>query len=364
MPTHRIDPKIELVRRSFPVTSAYRYLNTASMGPVSAICSRPLQRWIEEDMRRGRAHPERFERLATERGRLRSEIAALVAARPADIVLTQGTGHGLETVLESFDWRDGDEVVTTSLEHAACADPLRRVAERRGLSLEVAEPPPEPGDDLDWLSKAVSPRTRLIAVSAVAYESGYRLPLQRIARLAAAASARTLVDAAQCAGAVPLDLPALGVDFCAMPLQKWLCGPEGLGALYVRDEAAPALVDAPRDRVVQGPGLLEAATAQMRWQRETVGWEWIWSRTATLTAHARTLLSALPGVRLLTPTSHAGLTTLAPAAADARHVHTELSKRRFAVRCLPELNALRISTAYFNTESEIDDLAATLSALL
>ncbi|HEY5623646.1 MAG TPA: aminotransferase class V-fold PLP-dependent enzyme [Gammaproteobacteria bacterium] len=131
---------------------------------------------------------------------------------------------------------------------------------------------------LDSIASRITDRTRLFAFSATAFESGRRLPVREIAELARDTGVPTLLDAAQSAGAVPLDLGAAGVDFCALPMQKWLCGPEGIGALYVRRESRRHLTAAPADGVIHGHGILAASALELRWLRETLGWSWIHHR--------------------------------------------------------------------------------------
>src|SRR5205814_1779679 len=87
---------------------------------------------------------------------------------------------------------------------------------------------------LEAIDEALTERTRLVALSHVSFSTGARLPIERIATLAHSVGARVLVDGAQAVGAVPIDVHALDVDYYAWPGQKWLFGPEGTGALYVR----------------------------------------------------------------------------------------------------------------------------------
>jgi L-cysteine/cystine lyase len=271
------------------------------------------------------------------------------------IALTQGTADALRTAIEELSWRPGDEAICTQLEHEACSAPLQALARSGRLTLRVAQVPAELTDDIAWLTDLLSPRTRLVAFSAIAFETGMGLPIAQIAQTVRAHGALSLLDAAQGAGAIALDLAALPVDFCALPLQKWLCGPEGLGALVTRSGAAPSA-----DRVTRGWGVFEAAAAQLEWMRLQLGWEWITERTMQLAAHARRAATAVPGVRVLTPADHGGLVTLEVAGGDARSLATRLHTQGFVFRCVERLNALRISTAFFNTESEIDRFCAAL----
>jgi L-cysteine/cystine lyase len=350
-------------RAILPVTAELAYLNTASMGPVTAVYAEALDACTNEDLHSGRAVGARYEKLEAARERLRVELATLLGCPAACVHLTQSTSAGLARVIDALDWAWGDEVITTNLEHEACAAPLRRRAEQSGLRLRVARVPPHQSDDPGWLEALISAKTKLIAVSAVAFETGARLPVAEIASVARAHGIATLIDAAQCAGAMPLAPDELGVDYCALPLQKWLCGPEGLGALYVRDAQVFGRASAANDLVTHGRGIFEAAATQLAWFREQLGWRWIFERTSALAEYARDASRELDGGALLTPASFAGISTVRCPAAASPAIGLTLARRGFVVRHLADMSALRISTAYFNQESEIDGLFATVADL-
>lgn len=354
------DRKVKVARSAFPVTRKLAYLGTGSYGPLSTIVVEALQERLAEDLRRGRAYPQRHEAAEAAKERVRVLLAQLLNASPAEIVLTQNTTDALRTVIERLPWEAGDEAVCTQLEHEACTVPLQGLAARGTITLRVAEAPPA-AERLDWLESQLTPRTRLVAFSGVAFKTGQRLPIERIARLARDRGARTLLDGAQCAGAIPLDVAMLGVDFCAMPMQKWLCAPEGLGALYAR-AGAPRVAEG--DLVVRDAGIWEAAARQLEWMSRDLGWPWIHARTAALAAHARRTIATLPGIELVTPDAHGGLVTFSFTKADSSAVGDDLRRRGFVFREIEEMNSLRISTAFFVFEKEIDRFTAALEELV
>jgi L-cysteine/cystine lyase len=355
--------RLARARAAFPVLERYCYLNTAAVGPVSTVYADLLVQGTAEDLAHGRVHGRRFERIDAARDSLRREIAGIVAADATEVVLTQRTSSGIRAVLELMRWQSGDEVVCTDLEHGTCRVPLEQAARRFGLTLRVAAVPRDGGASLDWLDGSLTKRTRMIVFSATTFETGLRLPARQIAELARARGALTLLDAAQAAGAVPLDLPALGVDFCALPLQKWLCGPEGLGALYLRPAAVEALHEHPGDRVVHGLAILEAMLGHLTWVREALGWDWIYARTARLAAQAQAELAALPRARLLTPPDQAGLTSVAFDGIRTAPVAEALRDRNVLVRHLDGHDAFRVATAYFNSTADICALVEQLEEL-
>jgi L-cysteine/cystine lyase len=225
----------------------------------------------------------------------------------------------------------------------------------------------------------------------VAWNTGVRLPLAEIVAMAHSHHVLCAVDAAQSAGAIALDLPASGVDFYAMPGQKWLCGPEGTGALYVRPDrlslVAPVFVGfrtmgedggfnyagdfmpaSTARRYETGttyrPGI-QAMAANMVWQEETVGRDWIYSRIIELAAYARNALAQVSGIEVITPPGpHAGLVTFTLDGYEPPRVNAKLAEDNIVIRYLNSPPAVRVSTHFYNIEEDIDRLVTALEAIL
>jgi L-cysteine/cystine lyase len=141
-------------------------------------------------------------------------------------------------VLRGLGLGPGDEVLTSNLEHSSVMVPCYELRRQTGVEVRVARSSTEEdGEGLARLFEhAISPRTKLVVLSHISYNRGTRLPLERIVRAAHAAGALVLVDGAQSAGQLALDVPALGADFYAFPAHKYVLGPDGVGALYIRPE--------------------------------------------------------------------------------------------------------------------------------
>lgn len=351
------DRKVKLARDGIPVARSCTYFDTGSVGPISAIFADALQQRTQTDLRTGRALAERWEAIERSRNQVRAEVASLLGVVPSTLELTQSTTAGIRALMERFPWQPGDEIVSTELEFPRCLEVVNHVATARGVVVRVAETPEDAASEIDWLERCLSKRTRLIVVSGVAYATGARLPIREIARVAAAHGIRTMIDGAQLVGAAELDLSGIPIDFLALPLQKWLCGPEGLGALYVRRESADLLE---ADRVVHGWPVIEATAEHLVWLRESLGWHWIRQRSLELATYARQVLDDIPGIRLVTPTSHAALVAVRYQPDQAERLVASLERRKIIARHRPELALFRISTAFFNTREEIDRFAAAL----
>ena len=198
------------------------------------------------------------------------------------------------------------------------------------------------------------------------------------------------VDGAQSAGIIPVDVRALDVDAYAVPGQKWLCGPEGVGALYVRasriSEISPTFMGhfATRDfhavdrsgYFLPGHGatryeggtiywpLVFGMREALCWLEESIGWGWIFEQSARITRACRDILSELPGVTIHSPDRHIGLTAFSVAGLEPEATASALAQRGVVIRSLHDPEWLRVSTGFFTSEDELHRLRAGLQALL
>jgi len=384
--------KIALIRKTMPVTDDWIYLNTGSVGPLSNITVEILNQENIRELERGRAAPALWELKREAQARLRQSLADLVKATAAEIALTNHTTAGMNIVTHGLTWQPGDEVITTNLEHPGGLIPLYVAGQRYGVTVKVVQISANEGPDeiVARLEAAITPRTRLLVYSHVAWNLGICLPLAKIVAMGHEHGVMSLVDGAQSTGAIPLDLPASGVDFYAMPGQKWLCGPEGTGGLYVRQDRIDQLAltysgyasldegahdwagnftPAPGARryeiaTTYGPGV-KAMVANLNWFNNTVGWSWIYPRLIGLADTLRQRLADLAGVTVITPPgSQSGLTCFSLDGYDPEQVSTKLAQDGIILRTIKEPACLRASTGFYNTEAEIDHLIAALQAIL
>ncbi len=207
-------------RALFPVLERLAYLNTGSNGPLASPVVEAMRQEEERALQEGRGDQATFKRTLSQREVVRARVAELVGVEPALVSLTGSTTDGCNIVLSGLGLQPGDEVVTTDSEHFGLIGPLHASGAR------VVVVPPEP----EAILAAVGPRTRLIAVSHVIWTTGTTLP---VAELRETSGVPVLADGAQSVGAIPTT--ARGVDFYTVSGQKWLCGPDGTGALIVAD---------------------------------------------------------------------------------------------------------------------------------
>jgi cysteine desulfurase / selenocysteine lyase len=228
-------------RDLFPLLEAMIYLNHAGISPPSVAIRVAVKALLADYERRG---AQAYVPWHTQRARLKEKLAGMIGAKAEHLALTGSTTRGVVDVALCFPWRRGDRVVVFEGEFPANVTPWQRAAAM--FELEVVSLPltdyaegNEPG--LARLEAELARGVRLIAVSAVQFQTGLRMPLAAMSALAHAHGAEIFVDAVQACGAVPIDVAALGVDYLACGSHKWLMGLEGAGMLYVSPARAPAL---------------------------------------------------------------------------------------------------------------------------
>ena len=375
------DPeKVAAIRDALPATGAGIYLDTGSAGPLAAETVRAMREAEDWEVRVGRATPDSWEAFLDRMEEARAVVAALLSTDPDSVALTHSTTEGMTVATWAHDWRPGDQAVTSGEEHGGLLAPLVALRDRVGVELSIVDVA-SGGDEaeiLDAFDRAITERTRLVSVSHVTWATGTVLPIDRIGELARARGAWFAVDGAQAAGAIRTDVPASGADFYALSGYKWLLGPEGTGALFAgpraQAEARPVLAGSlgfdlltMDGRAASSPGArrFDASTFHrpsviglgrgVGWLEMYVGLEWAYERAARLCRQTADALAGLPGVTVLTPSDRmAALVTFRISGWSSEQAREELSRRVFAIlRAIPELDAIRASVAFFNTDEEL-----------
>ena len=217
------------LRAEFPVLERIAYLNTGTQGPVPASAAAAARREVERECVEGRGGMPHFEHMLGLGERLRARLAAILGCGVDEVAITGSTTDGMNAALAALELGPGDEVLTSDEEHPGLLGPLAAGRERRGFELRFAP--------LGELAGAIGPRTKLVACSHVSWISGRVVDAAALA----ASGALVLLDGAQGLGAVRTRVDELGCDFYGAAGQKWLCGPDGTGVLYVRRELADSL---------------------------------------------------------------------------------------------------------------------------
>jgi L-cysteine/cystine lyase len=356
----------EEARAQFPVLERFAFLNAGSLGPLARATLTAVEERTRYDQEQGRGGRAWLEGMLALRTRVRERIAALLGATAERVALTSSTTDGCNIVVAGLGLTPDDEVVTTNAEHPGLLLPLH-VSGARVRVADVAGRPT--AEALERIAACVGPRTRLLALSHVLWTTGQVMPVHELRR---ETGLPVLVDGAQSVGAIPVDVEDL--DFYTVSGQKWLCGPEPLGALYVRDPEALRIAFPSywAQRSIDPDGAFVPTEGTARFDS---GWlappmlagleaaldtapDWLFARAAAITAYCREALSAHyevigePGQGTLVSFVSPGH---APAAA------AKLYDRGVVVRDLPGTGWLRASCGWWTNEDDVDRLVAGLT---
>ena len=351
-------------RAQFPVLAGLAYLNAGTEGPVPTAAAEAVQARVQRDLTEGRVGRPYFETVLELAATMRAGYAEVLGAGPGEVALTGSTTDGVNSVLGGLRLAPGDEILTSDEEHPGLLAPLRLARIRQGVSMRAVP--------FETLPEALGPRTRLVACSHVSWVSG------RLADVPAlvAGGVPVLLDAAQALGAIPVDVHALGVDFYAASGQKWLCGPEGSGCLYVRRDRLddleppwPGYMALAGDKglhseLAEGTSRLDLGfppAIRSAWARASLdvlaaaGWPWVHERAASLAQLLADRLAAR-GIEV----APRGRTTLVSwPVRDAEAEVARLAQAGFVIRSIPAAGLLRASVGAWSSEDEIERLAAT-----
>ncbi|MDE0374760.1 MAG: aminotransferase class V-fold PLP-dependent enzyme [bacterium] len=223
-------------RSLFPITETRAYLFAGGLAPAAIPVKAALDRWSDRWMSDPAYHRARY---FDEWEQLRTRLATVVGADPGEIAIVDNTSRGSNLAVQMIQPPAGANIVTDPTSHPSAVWPWL-LPDRRPVEVRsVADGPPS-----TWMAgieSLVDENTIAVLVSHVDPRTGFRHDLRRLAELARGCAGYLIVDAAQSAGAVPIDAEAAGVDFMSGTLMKWLLGPPGLGYLYARREHIESL---------------------------------------------------------------------------------------------------------------------------
>ncbi|MEK6710836.1 MAG: aminotransferase class V-fold PLP-dependent enzyme [Nitrospinota bacterium] len=387
----RLTPEvIRKLRAQVPALRNQVYVNWGGGGPSPAPVLRQVDRTLRREAALGPFHPRVRAEGRALFAALRRETAALMGAGEDEIAFMDNTTSGVNLAAAGLEWRPGDEALVSDLEHPGGYLPWLVWRSRRRVKVKLL---PTGADDKELLSNLdalLTRRTRAVCVSHIAWLTGRRLPLEALARRCRRAGALLVVDGAQSVGQIPVEARASGADVYTLSGQKWLMGPQGTGAVFVRrglnrelreaaagyrsakEKALPTLAFVPHAAAARfevatvSPalfaGLRAAVTLCHRADPKAIE-----RRIARLATRLLAILRSEERVEVLSPPGPAqsGLVSFRLPALEAEVAVNRLLKRhRVVLRSVDaEPPALRASIHYLNTESEVERIGEAVLEL-
>jgi len=380
--------QLERHRQQFPALANKAYFNFGGQGTLPQASLEAIQQAYAYVQHNGPFSVGVNAWIMEEGNKTRQAIASEFGAPVETITLTEDVTVGCNIPMWGIDWQAGDHMLLTDCEHPGVVATAQEIARR--FKVEVFTCPImatlNEGNPTEVIAQHLRPRTRLVILSHLLWNTGQILPVSEIVEVCRNYSAstqliRVLVDAAQSAGSLPLNLTELGADFYAFTGHKWLCGPEGIGGLYVRPDALESISptfsgwrgivideagkpvgwkpDARRFEVATSAyplyaGLREAIATHQQWGTPQERYEQICKRSEYLWQR----LSELDNVRTLaTSPPKAGLVSFVLTNGHShKQLVNSLEQQGFMLRTILDPDCVRACVHYFTHPTEIDQL--------
>ncbi|WP_222908906.1 aminotransferase class V-fold PLP-dependent enzyme [Pseudomonas sp. DNDY-54] len=368
----------------FPQIDGLRYLNHAAVAPWPRRATEAVAAFAQQNMTLGaRDYPQW---LAVET-RLRARLTRMLnAPTSADIALVKNTSEALSFVAFGLDWKPGDQIVISDEEF-----PSNRVVWEalQPNGVEVIQVSLKGDDPEGALLAACGPKVRLMAISAVQYASGLRLDLRRLGEGCEERGVLLCIDAIQQLGAMPFDVQQYRCAFAMADGHKWLLGPEGLGVFYCRSDLRPTLklheygwhmlehagdydrtdwqpARSARRFECGSPNLLGAMALEASLSLlEEVGMTEVGQALAQRLDQLQEGLSAMPGVRLLSPTDpvrRAGIMTFTLDGVDNADLFERLKAEQIV--CALRGGGVRLSPHFYTRPDVIEQTLTVIRRLV
>jgi selenocysteine lyase/cysteine desulfurase len=378
------------VKALFPLPTGFCFLNTAGLGSTPVPISDVVKAWMDrEDASPTPGHDE------ADFARVRAVCAGLLgpSCHADEVALISTATEGLNLIINAQRLQVGDEVVTSTHEHAAAVIPLLNQVRTRGVVVRTFEPDIQSAaGNVERIRELLSARTKLILVSHITCTTGQVMPIAAIGALANERNLTLAVDGAQSWCHIPFDLGATGAHYFTASGHKWILGPKRTGILWVRHDriaaTEPSIVGAysetasslpdrtitlrptaqrfefgtQNDALIYGLGAAAAFITQL-------GPDRVWQHNRALAERCVDGLRQLRGVEVLSPrdvSDRSAIITCRVPGRDNRQVASALTSQGIRVRSVTEaaLDGVRVSFHVCNDTQDVDRFVTALGRLI
>ncbi|MBW4664510.1 MAG: aminotransferase class V-fold PLP-dependent enzyme [Chroococcus sp. CMT-3BRIN-NPC107] len=380
--------KLQLHRQQFLALANKTYFNYGGQGPIPRSAIEAINNAQEYIQTYGPFSTKVNGWIAQEVEATRKVIAIELNTTPDTITITEDVTVGCNIALWGNDWQQGDRILLTDCEHPGIIATVREIGRRFGVEIDTCPimATLNEGDPVQVIEQHLLPRTRLVVLSHLLWNTGQVLPLDKIVKVCKQAKVRILADAAQSVGSLPLNLAQLGVDFYAFTGHKWWCGAAGIGGLYVHPEAReflqPTFIgwrgiltdtkgnptgwqsDGRRYEVAtsaygQYAGLRAAIATHQQWGTTKERYQQI----CDLSKYLWQKLTQIPDIKCLKASPpDAGLVSFQ--VNNNRQLVEFLESQQIMTRILLDPNCVRACVHYLTLTSEIDRLVAEIESFI
>jgi len=376
----------KLIRQDFPLLPHRIYFNTGSLGPSPQIVMDTVFYWMKNLNGIGEGGHEKIPKV-------REKLASFINCKPEEVTFTRNTTEGINIMAQSLPLEAGDEIILTKHAHVGGAAPWLALKKEKSISIRLIELDLTGKNNLEIIKNAVSSKTKAIVISHVTCTTGMVLPIKEINEFCRSKNIYTCIDGAHPLGMMQLDMKDLKPDFYASSGHKWLLGPKGTGILYINKNIIqtlkPSFVGAHSDKNYSlDDEIFEYGETAKRHEYGTrntpiilglgaaidyisqIGILNIEHRGKSLATYLKNELSNFKKIEILTPIAPEYSASIVSFRIKGMKQETIQQKLKYNPKCRVRgihennLNAIRISCAFYNSFEEIDRLIAGIEDIL
>jgi cysteine desulfurase / selenocysteine lyase len=386
------EQEIQLARAATKGTAEFVHFNNAGASMPPQIVVDTMVDFLQEEALHGGYETEAKYRQQLDH--THTLIAQLINAHPDEIALTENASAAWDISFNGLPFQPGDEIITCELEYASNVLGLLNAQQTQGIVIKMIPNDAQGNFPISALENAITPKTKLIAVTHVGSTAGNVLPVTSIGEIARKLQITYLVDAAQSIGQIPIDVEAIACDILIATGRKFLRGPRGTAFLYVRKQMQDKLklmfFDGRTITSMNQQGFVIREDARrFEWHEKNhavtlglqkaveyalqTGVDRIWQRVQYLAQLLRQRLRETDGVIVHDKGDDlCGIVTFTVQSKPAAEVKSKLAEKKinvsigFAKSTLYYMNRkdldviIRASIHYYNTEEEIEKLCLEL----
>jgi selenocysteine lyase/cysteine desulfurase len=378
--TPRVASGLALGPDDFAFAPGLIYLQTGSLGPTPRpVMERTIAAWKELELNPVMYGYGEHEHAMDD---VRAKAASFLGCKTDELVLTRSTTEGINWVAQGLTLNAGDRVLRTDQEHPGGRVAWDYAVRRYGVALDIVPIPPGQNDAqtiIDAFASHITPRTRVLSFSHLLSSTGLRMPVAELSALARSRGCLAIVDGAQAAGGIAVNVKALGCHAYATSGHKWLLAPPGTGLLYLSEELGktidPISLQGGRAAYSESSGVtnipsvlgLGAAIDYI----STIGVSRVESFNLALRNRLHAALASVPKLKVVSappgPLASPLLTYRLPDSIESGELRKRIHDRHnIELKVVPKewFNGNRVSTHLFNTEQHVDALVAALKVEL
>ncbi|MBN1683389.1 aminotransferase class V-fold PLP-dependent enzyme [Candidatus Bathyarchaeota archaeon] len=369
-------------------------VNAGSWGPLCESARRAIIKGYQDEAASRGDNPElmklssglgRYDTIITE---AKKTVGVFLTCSPDEVALCDSSTTAMNIFLWGIKWRKGDEILTCSLENPAAMIPIKILEERMGVKLKIIDQGNGEHDSSEAICESINHKTRFVLISDVNYATGGREDLTSISKAAHDSCALVLADGVQAVGTSEVNVQQFNVDGYALNRHKFLCGPDGAGALFIRkevlDEVKPtysgvfsSIKHASSDKVKLHPSaqryevstrplpVIEGGTAAMEWIRDEIGLPFILKHTQKLYQELWDRLTSIPGVKVFSKRYQRSLLSFTIKGIESKKVVEKLREDYIYTRVIEATkpHCVRISIGFWNRNSDIEKIEKAVKTI-